>query len=166
MGDLGYTAYEKGIATGTTPGDNNVNMDTALKKGDEFTAGAITYRITSDTEVTVKSISDQKVISIPEKVSKSGRSFRVTEICSKAAYGNKKLQKLTIPSSVKMIRYDAFNGCSGLKKIVLNGSSLTYIGTDSFKDIKDNAVVKIKGSNKKSVKEKFRSATNRRIRFK
>lgn len=64
---------------------------------------------------------------IPEKVGIK----TVTEIGAEAFWQNKTMTSVTIPSSVKVISYAAFNECTALKKVVIP-SSVTKLDDSAF----------------------------------
>lgn len=57
-------------------------------------------------------------IVIPASITYKGQSYDVTEI-GVAFSGCVNLNSITIPSSIKSISFKAFNGCSGLKKVIV-----------------------------------------------
>ena len=84
---------------------------------------AATYQVTtqvSDSTPTLTIVDDTNVsgeFTIPETVEYNGTTYKVTKIGESAFEGNTSLTKITIPSSVKEIGYNAFKGCSNLESI-------------------------------------------------
>ena len=71
-------------------------------------------------------------ITIPEYVSKSGRTYKVTKIDIHAFDGCRTLESITIPQTVNFIDAFAFNKCSGLKSVNIP-ESVTDIGYGAFR---------------------------------
>ena len=92
-----------------------------------WTEGNYTFQFTNS-GTAVKSYSgNEKVPSIPQKT-KNG--YTVTEIGSNV-FKNKQITGVKIPSTVRIIGYSAFYGCSSLRSVNLP-SSLTELGSNAF----------------------------------
>ena len=151
FGDLGLT-FEDGIYN-------------ALNIGDIFTSGDVSYQLTSDSEVTVTEIAPVSTVSIPERVTKNGKTFTVTVIGEKAALKNKKLTSVSIPGTVVKIGNRAFCKCKSLRTISVDGSALEIVRKNAFKNIADKAKIMISGGHFKAVKGMISKATNKEVSF-
>ncbi len=83
-------------------------------------------------------------VTIPEKISVSGKTYKVTEIDTNAFKGLAKLKTLVIGKNVKGIGKNAFNGCKKLKTITIKTTLLTSssVKSGAFKNCHKKAVVK------------------------
>ena len=96
-----------------TPTDNE---STPLDKGKIISKGKLKYKVTSSNKnnptVTLYKNTNKNIksINIPSSISYKGVKYKVTSINAKAFFGNKKLSKVTIPSSIKSIGVNAFKG--------------------------------------------------------
>jgi hypothetical protein len=70
-------------------------------------------------------------ISIPKKVSNSGYTYQVTAVGKGAFRGNKKITKITVPSSVTALGDSVFWGCSKLVQVILP-DSVKRLGSNLF----------------------------------
>ena len=70
---------------------------------------------------------------IPESVSYQEAEYPVTSICSSAFYQCDSLTEVTIPNSVTSIGNGAFNGCTGLKNLIIeDGEKELTLGYNYF----------------------------------
>lgn len=134
-----------------------------IAKGKTFTAGNFQYKVTTAATITGTKTTVGKVtvvgltktgkkissISVKNTVSKSGASYSVTAIASKAFKKATKLKKATLGTNVKAIPTSAFEGCKKLKAVSAKG--VTKIGKKSFKNCK--ALKKLTLKKKVSVKK-------------
>lgn len=112
---------------------------TAPSNGVDFKKGGVTYKISSSNTVTMSKIpaKDTKVsLKIPDKVTKDGKTYRVTEIGAKAFADNEKIKTLVIGNSITKIGNKAFKNCKNLKKITLS-KNLRTINKESFAGCKN-----------------------------
>lgn len=93
----------------------------------------------SGTSVTVTSgnFKYYDAVTIPEKVTYSGKTYDVTSIHESAFRGCSELTSVTIPSSVTTIGLGAFWNCSGLKIITLACNTIVSSKYNSYKSLKD-----------------------------
>lgn len=176
--------------------DTNSNKDktptkvTYPTKGKSFTKNGLKYKITSVNKktkyytVSCMGSSSKKIkkLSIPDQVSYSGFSFKVTAIAKKAFYKYAKLQTVSTGNKVTSIGSYAFSQCPVLKSVTIgkntkkidsygfykckklsaikiNSSLLTKnsIGKKAFVSIKKKAKVRVPSKKKKSYKKWFKS---------
>ena len=85
--------------------------------GTQFVQSSIHYRIKDDGEAEVTEVdANTKNVNIPEKVTYSGKTYRVSSIGERAFEGHSDINYLSIPSTIKSIGKYAFIDC---------GSSMT-----------------------------------------
>jgi hypothetical protein len=99
-----------------------------------FETGKFRYRLIDENTVGVcqnKSLYETKSkLTIPEKVTFSGKEYTVTSICSYAFYRCSKLSSIKLPDTITEIGEGAFDGCP-LRSITLP-KSLERIEHDAF----------------------------------
>ena len=97
---------------------------------------------------------------IPDKITVSGKTYKVTAIAANAFKGLTKLKTLTIGKNVKEIGKSAFNGCKNLKTITIKTTLLTAssVKSGAFRNCNKKAVVKcpdsVRSEYKKILKKK------------
>lgn len=103
---------------------------------------------------------DDTDVVIPESITISGVTYKVTSIASKAFYKNRLLKKVTITSSVTKIESKAFYGCASLKNIWISSSKLksTSIGTDAFTKVAKNVNLHVPSEKYKTYKKILKKA--------
>lgn len=74
----------------------------------------------------------KKEIKVPATIRVNGVKYKVTKIEDKAFSGNKRVTKVTLPTSIVKIGKNAFNGCSKLNTIALP-KNVTEVGENAFK---------------------------------
>ena len=114
------------------------------------------YKVTGKNTVEyVKTTSKAKSITISATVTVKGVKCKVTSIAAKAFKGNKKVQKLIIPASVRKIGKQAFVNCKKLKNITIKTSYLTNksVGAGAFKGVHAKAVIKVPKKKLKAYKK-------------
>ncbi len=171
----------------TTP--SAVSTSTAVSgpaMGALVTVGNLVYKVTKVAEnsaageVKVKTVTDaaknKKTLTVPEKVTVDGQSFKVTGIGERAFTGCTALTKITIKKNVKFIgvrafqkvttlktvmmgegvttiKKLAFGGCSGIRNITLPGN-VKLIGARAFYNCKKMKAVMIDSKKITTVKSK------------
>ncbi|WP_175475084.1 leucine-rich repeat domain-containing protein [Butyrivibrio sp. ob235] len=138
-----------------------------VARASEFTVNNLMFKVTSDSTAEFESStgSSTKTVSVPSNVTdENGNSYVITRISSGAFKNNRKLTKVTIPSTVKQIGAGAFYGCTNLKTVTINVSADGDIKIDknAFKKLKKGSVIKVKGC-KGKVKKKVVKAIEKRI---
>ena len=109
--------------------------------------GGLKYKLNHDKfTATLTGPSDKNItkISIPATVKANGKTYKVTEIASKAFKGLKKLETVIIGKNVLKIGKDAFNGCKKLKELTIKTTNLTAktVGKNAFKNVYKKIKVK------------------------
>lgn len=92
---------------------------------DSIKIDGIVYGILSESEVTVKKVTEECLenVKIPLSIKdETGRLYSVTQISEKAFFCNKKLKSVSIPASVREIGNNNFNGCNNLSQIIIEDS--------------------------------------------
>ena len=124
----------------------------APKKGYTFSAGYFKYKITKsagqDKEVAVigpgtltKSVGSK--ITIPATVKTLAGTYKVTSVANNAFKGYTKTTTIVIGKNVKSIGSNAFNGCKSLKKVTIQSTGLTKIGSKAFSGTNANISFKV-----------------------
>lgn len=100
----------------------------------------------------------QKKIKIPNTIQIDNRTYKVTEIASKALKGTKNLTEVTIGTNIVKIGSSAFEKCGKLKKIVVNTKKLKSVGKKALKGIHKKCVIKVPKKKKAEYKKYFKKA--------
>lgn len=84
-------------------------------------------------------------VTIPATVSDGSTTYKVTSIASGVFQNNKKIKSLTIGKNITSIGKNAFSGCTNLKNVKIQSSSLTAksFGANSFKGLHAKAKIKV-----------------------
>lgn len=115
---------------------------------DQITVSGGVYKLDhSKLTATLISAADKnaKKLTIPNTVSANDKTYKVTEIKSKACSGMKKLTTVTIGANVKKIGAQAFAKCKKLSKITIKNAKMAKSGFGSkcFNGIKSKATFKV-----------------------
>lgn len=145
-----------------------------VKVGTSFKVNNLYYTVTSSSTVKITGAtkSNIKTLTVPSTVKYKKKTYRVTEVGSKAFYSYKKLktvkigknvnkigskafaecpiEKLTLPASLKEIESSAFKDCKSLKSVTM-GSNVSKIGSKAFYGCKKLKTITIKSKCIKSV---------------
>ena len=111
-----------------------------------FTGGALKYQALDtpghQSEAQVIGVTGQcgKTITIPDRVSWAGRSYKVTRIGEKAFSGCKNIKTIRLNKNLATIGSKAFYGASQLTKIQMYGKKVKGIGKNAFASIGEKAV--------------------------
>lgn len=100
----------------------------------------------------VKCKNNKSTVSIPDKITIQGKTYKVTEIGRQAFNNKKKLQKVVLGKNIKKIQKKAFMGCSQLKSVSFN-KELQAINAQAFCNCKSLVYIAIP-SNVKSIGSK------------
>lgn len=97
-----------------------------------FSINPLTYRVTSENEVSVVACDENNtIIEIPEMVTNNGQTYSVTSIGNDAFYGITTISRITLPNTITNIGASAFRQCTGLDSINIPNGVVT-IGTSAF----------------------------------
>ena len=125
--------------------------------GQEFEKGNYYYKVISEKKRTVQVIAvkntNQTAITVYGQVILCGKSYKVTSIAENAFKNYRKATSATIGRYVRVINKNAFAGCTGLKKVTINGNGLRQIRKNAFKGCKKLAQVVIKSKNLRRVEK-------------
>lgn len=129
---------------GAYTGSLSMTFQIKAKKNSIHTVGAYKYKILNDSEVSFIGLKSNKTkkVTIGNTVIIGGKSFKITEIASKALQ-KKNITSLVIGSNVKKIGSKAFQNCKKLKKITIKSKVLKSVGKKAFKGIPSEAKVKV-----------------------
>lgn len=145
------------------------NVENAAKElppvGTKFTSAGKVYKISGDNTVTILKTEDKKDkrLTIPSSVVYEKHIYSVTAISSKAFKGLKKLESVSIPSSVASIGSKAFYNCKNLKKVTIKANKNLTVGKSAFMKVPNVCQIKVKGLKKKAKKKvvaKLKKQTN------
>ncbi len=93
-----------------------------------------------------------KVVKVPAKVKIDGGYIPVTKIDPKAFKGNKKIEKVVIPATIKELPKETFSGCIKLKTVSV-GNGVKTLGKKCFYNCTNLKKVKL-GKNVKTIGER------------
>lgn len=85
-------------------------------------------------------------ISIPDLVTISGITYKVTSIAKNVFKNNKNIKKVTIGKNITKINTGAFNGCKNLSVITIKSKNISSVGKNAFKGIKAKTKIKVPSS--------------------
>lgn len=107
-------------------------------------------------------------VTVPDKVTIGGVTYKVTAIAPKAFANNKKLKKVTISKNITSIGKNAFAGCKKLKKITINSTKLKSksIGKNAFKGTAKNLVINVPKKQYKAYKKFLKKKGNKTVKVK
>lgn len=145
---------------------NNKTDSEDVKVGDTFTSGSLKYDITSlgkrsssgTVRVTGVKSKNSKSITVPATVKYKDKTYKVDFIGTKAFYGCRKLQSVSIGKNVTGIASKAFYNCKKLKTINVTSKKISSVGKNAFKGIKSNAKIAVPKSKYKTYKKSFKKA--------
>ncbi len=106
-----------------------------------FTKNDISYKV-KGTRVKVTGGAGES-IKIPAKVSKNGKTYKVTEVKKGAFRGNLKIKRVILGENVKIVGQNAFKNCKNLSKITVKRKKIT-VGKGAVKGT--SGTLKVKGS--------------------
>lgn len=129
----------------------------SLAKGKKIKAGNFTYKVTASKKVEVTAVKasakKKAALTVPATVKKSGVTYKVTSVGSKAFKGCAKLKKVTLGKNVTAIKANAFQGCKKLATVTCK-AKLKKVAKKAFKGTKKIKVAgKSAKANKKLIKK-------------
>ncbi|MCR5087931.1 MAG: leucine-rich repeat domain-containing protein [Oscillospiraceae bacterium] len=75
---------------------------------------------------------NQGIVMIPDEVSYSGQSYRVTYVSNNAFSGNRLLRELTLSANVRDVAYGAFYGCTRFTDFHVDEASGSFTAVDGI----------------------------------
>lgn len=104
-------------------------------------------------------------ITIPDKVTVDGITYKVTSVAANALANNKKVTKVTVGKNVTSIGKNAFKNCKKLKTVTLKSTKLKTIGANTFSGCKNLKTITIKSTKltRKSVGKNAFKGTNKKL---
>ena len=129
---------------------------TEPKVGDTAKEDGATYTVTETddgqkgAEFTKAEDTTQKTVTVPATIEVGGQQVPVVSIADNAFSGDKKMQSVTLPSTIVEIGDNAFKGCTALKKVDIPKDT-QEIGTGAFSGCSALTTVNFKGKNVKKI---------------
>ena len=121
----------------------------ALKNGDSVVSNDVTYTVVNAEKNTVAatkgSSQDLESIEIASTVTINGIDCKVTQIGKGAFQGYKNLKKVQLGKNIRTIGKQAFMDSTKLESVVLDGSAVSIVKADAFKNTSSN--IKVSASN-------------------
>ena len=123
------------------------------------------YKVTNSTVSYIKPIVKKASVVIPEQITVSGHTYKVTAISAKAFSKNTVIRKVVISKNISKIGKRAFYGCKNLKKIQVKSRRLSArrVGSKAFKGINRNAKMSVPKSKVKSYTKWIKTKGSRSI---
>lgn len=85
-------------------------------------------------------------IRVAEKLPVKGKKYKVTKIKAKAFENCKKVVRISLPTTLKVVKKNAFTGCKNLKQIVIRGTKAFKIEKKAFQALNTKKMtVKVQG---------------------
>lgn len=126
-----------------------------LTEGQVYTNGSYSYRILSNTDMTVEvtGLKDTslKKISVYSSVKLGEKEYKVAAIAVSAFKNNKTATSVSIGKNVETIGSGAFAGCTQLKKVTAKSTALKEIGSKVFMGCKKLKTLTIKSKKLKKI---------------
>lgn len=130
------------------------------KAGTKYTVGGNQYTVLK-AGLTVrfsKANPKAKTVTIPNKITADGISYKVAEVGANAFKNNKKVKKVTIGANVVKIANKAFNKCPSLRNVIIKTTLLTKktASKKCFSKVHKKMVIKVPKKVKKSYVKIFK----------
>ena len=128
--------------------------------GTKFSISGSTYTVTkAGSEVSFSQANTKaKSINVPNTVTVSGITYKITGIKANAFKNCKKLTTVTIGTNIRSIASKAFNNCPKLKKVTIKTVLLTKktASKKAFNKVNKKVILKVPAKAKKSYKKIFK----------
>lgn len=142
-----------------TPVSNNLVVtppeETKIQENGIYENGNYKYKVTSLSKKTVEVAGTTnpklKKVKIGNTVKLGEENFKITSIQASAFKNNKNITSVSIGKNVAKIGDSAFEKCSKLTKVTVNGNSLTQIGKKAFMNCKKLKNVTVKSKKVKKI---------------
>ena len=128
----------------------SVTVERYVAEGKTVSRNGVNYKVTGENTVVVDSAASKTKgkITIPSKVSISGRNFKVVSVSSGAFKNNDNITYVTIKSTyLTEIGKQAFAGCDNLKSVTISSKKLKTIGAKAFQGDKKLSSITLKSAN-------------------
>lgn len=118
-------------------------------KNSKYTSGTMEYKVTKDAvngkgEVMVTSYKGKATaVTIPDKISIGGVSYKVTAIGDSFLRANAKVKQVTIGKQVTTIGSYAFYNCKKLKTVTIQSKAIKSMGKKAWKGIEAKAKINV-----------------------
>lgn len=151
-------ALNEAISKLTPASDNPIVTppeETKIQENGIYENGNYKYKVTSLSKKTVEVAGTTnpklKKVKIGNTVKLGEENFRITSIQASAFKNNKNITSVSIGKNVAKIGDSAFEKCSKLTKVTVNGNSLTQIGKKAFMNCKKLKNVTVKSKKVKKI---------------
>lgn len=133
----------------------------SIKKGATYVVAGYKYKVLSSAKVAIvgASAKSKKKIVVKNTVTIGGKVCKIVEIGNNAFKNYKKLKKVTIGKNVTKIGAKAFYGAKNLNSIKFQGTKITKIGANAWKNINKNAVFEMKEKGTAKLKKMLTAKT-------
>ncbi|MCR5282831.1 MAG: leucine-rich repeat protein, partial [Lachnospiraceae bacterium] len=155
----------------TTQNPVPAKENTVLTSQEEKAEFVVTSKEGEAPTVSYKAPTDPKakVIEVPSSVTIDGVTYSVTVIDENAFRGNKTVEKIVIPATVKKLTAKMFKGCKKLKYIIIKSLKLTAknVKANAFKGVSKKTVIKVPKKKLKAYRKLFyKKGLNRKVKIK
>lgn len=145
-----------------------LKQEETVKAGQVYDSGNYSYKILSPEEQTVEVVGVKKPeltkVTVYDKVTLAGKSYRVTAIGASAFKNNTKVKSVVIGKNVKSVGSSAFAGCTGLRKVHAKSTKLEKIGSSAFSGCRKLQKITIKSKALKKVgKSAFKNINKKAV---
>ena len=113
-------------------------IGTDMPKGTNFKQGGLSYKTSSGNSVALSRVPTSAAkgnFKLPDTVTVSGKTYKVTTVAANTFAGNKKIQNITLGKNITKLGKNSFKGCSNLKKVKFN-NKVKVIGAACFANCK------------------------------
>lgn len=136
---MALSAFSYGVALSND--DNTSGSETVIdgeeeeEEVEDFIVKAVHYHVIGEDSVEVDDYgTDTTVVVIPNEVTYQENTYQVISVAEKAFYQNETLISVTIESGVEDVGDSAFEGCTELKDLTIQGPVTEKMGKSLFKD--------------------------------
>ncbi|MCI7062801.1 MAG: CotH kinase family protein, partial [Lachnospiraceae bacterium] len=121
----------------------------------EYRKAGISYRVKKNQTLSCgtadpKLLKKQRSLVIKDTIRLDGKNWKITEIRTNGFKGLNKLERVTVGSNITKIGNGAFQKCGRLKKIMIKGKKLSFLGKNAIKGIHKKAVIHCPKTKKKA----------------
>ncbi len=121
----------------------------------EYRKAGISYRVKKNQTLSCgtadpKLLKKQRSLVIKDTIRLDGKNWKITEIRTNGFKGLNKLERVTVGSNITKIGNGAFQKCGRLKKIMIKGKKLSFLGKNAIKGIYKKTVIHCPKTKKKA----------------